>query len=508
MSKFTLALLLVATAGEAIAAAARVDFAYGNVTVSGLDGRERPLVRGAELDNGDTVRTADGRAQLRFSDGAYVSLQPNSEFAIRDYRFDGKTDGAERGFFGLAKGAMRTVSGLIGRVNRDRYQITTPTATIGIRGTGGVIQVLNDGSTLIVGTSGIWSLTNPTGTVDVPARTSALAPATPDAPPRQTSQAPQAGPAALPRAADFMQADQRDASGRALTITTATGPDGLPIGISSAPSSSPGTPASEPPTTPPVTPPEPPPPPPPPPPAFTTIPGNDAVFLYGVGVGLSPNFDAGSDAIATFDASGRLVQADAPLPYQSDNGRHAIINPLTGATDFGTSGILTWGRWVGQVTTGSLVTGHSENQGLHYIVGLPSAVLPASGGATYTLAGATQPTYLDGATAPGTFTGSVTANFGATPSVSTLSWQVAMPGGGAVPARTFGIADTTMSVTGSAFSGTTPTTGCVNAPCTTNIAGFIAGPNAEGIGAGFRINDNTTAAGGSAVTGVAAFKKQ
>jgi hypothetical protein len=52
-----------------------------------------------------------GRAQLRFTDGAYVSLQPQSEFAIRDYRFDGKTDGTERGFFGLLKGAMRTVSG-------------------------------------------------------------------------------------------------------------------------------------------------------------------------------------------------------------------------------------------------------------------------------------------------------------------------------------------------------------------------------------------------------------
>jgi len=84
MSKVTLAMLLVLAAGEAAAAAARVDFAYGNVTVSGPDGREQALVRDAELDNGDTVRTAEGRAQLRFQDGAYVSLQPNSEFAIRD----------------------------------------------------------------------------------------------------------------------------------------------------------------------------------------------------------------------------------------------------------------------------------------------------------------------------------------------------------------------------------------------------------------------------------------
>ena len=73
MSKFTLAMLLALAVGEALAAAARVDFVYGVVTVAALDGREQPLLRGAELNSGDTVRTAEGRAQLRFSDGAYVS---------------------------------------------------------------------------------------------------------------------------------------------------------------------------------------------------------------------------------------------------------------------------------------------------------------------------------------------------------------------------------------------------------------------------------------------------
>src|SRR4051812_25627512 len=158
-----LALISTAFAGEAGAAAAgRIEFTIGGATVSGSNGQQRPLAKGLELDKGDTVHTGqDGRAQIRFSDGAYVSLQPNTEFAIRDYNFEGKTDGSERGLFGLAKGAMRTVTGLIGRVNRKQYAIVTPTATIGIRGTGGRIEVLNDGSTLINGTSGIWTLSNP-----------------------------------------------------------------------------------------------------------------------------------------------------------------------------------------------------------------------------------------------------------------------------------------------------------------------------------------------------------
>src|SRR5258708_16716265 len=212
-----LALVSVAFAGEAGAVAGRVDFTIGGTTVSGVDGQRRPLAKGAELDKGDTVRTdAEGRAQIRFSDGSYVSLQPNTEFAIKDYNFEGKTDGTERGFFGLEKGAMRTVTGLIGRVTRNRYQIATPTATVGIRGTGGQIEVLLDGSTLVSGTSGIWTLSNPAGTLDIPAGVSGKAPASPNQPPQHTSQGPSTGPAQPPTPpTTYVQGNQTTARGRA-----------------------------------------------------------------------------------------------------------------------------------------------------------------------------------------------------------------------------------------------------------------------------------------------------
>src|SRR4051812_15262661 len=105
-----LTLISAAFSGEAGAAAGRVDFATSGVTVAGRDGQARPLSRGAELDSGDTIRTTnEGRAQIRFNDGSYVSLQPNTDFAINEYKFEGKDD--DRGFFGLVKGAMRTVTG-------------------------------------------------------------------------------------------------------------------------------------------------------------------------------------------------------------------------------------------------------------------------------------------------------------------------------------------------------------------------------------------------------------
>ena len=38
------------------------------------------------------------------------------------------------------------------------FTVKTGRATIGIRGTGGLIQVFDDGRTLLIGTSGVWTL--------------------------------------------------------------------------------------------------------------------------------------------------------------------------------------------------------------------------------------------------------------------------------------------------------------------------------------------------------------
>jgi len=466
VQKYAVAMLLAMAAGDGVAAAARVDFVYGVVTVAGLDGQEQPLLRGAELNSGDTVRTAEGRAQLRFSDGAYVSLQPQSEFAIRDYRFDGKTDGSERGFFGLLKGAMRTVSGLVGRVNRDNFQVTTPTATIGIRGTGGVIQVRDDGSTLIVGTSGIWSLTNPAGSIDVPAGVSALAPSTPDLPPQRTSQSPQAGPAPLILPVAYMQGEQRDANGNLTTITKATTAVAPPSEV-----------------LPPTQPVQPPPP--------TLVPNLAAAFIYGIGnpAALTLDTDTGGTT-GTFNASGQLVRADigGSLYTLEPGGTHA---------DFGTDGILTWGRWIGPVTLPGGSETYNVNQGFHYVVGLPTAVLPTNGVvANYVLSGASRPTYLDGSTAPGTFGGSLSVTFGPQANI-TGTFQAAMPD------RTFNWTAAGSTSSSSFLLATQTSSGCVGT-CDIQTAGFFAGASAERVGLGYSVNDPGT---GKAALGAAAFRK-
>jgi hypothetical protein len=116
--------------------AALVEFAIGSVSAVDGAGGVRPLAKGTEIQSGDTVDTGEsGRVQLRFSDGAYISLQPGSQFRIDEYNYTGKSDSSERGFFSLLKGGLRTITGLIGRTNRRNYQVRVPVATIGIRGT-------------------------------------------------------------------------------------------------------------------------------------------------------------------------------------------------------------------------------------------------------------------------------------------------------------------------------------------------------------------------------------
>jgi len=135
----SLAVCVVGTLGFASAAqaatAALVEFAIGNPSAIDAAGSSRALAKGAAVQAGDTIDTGTGRVQLRFSDGAYVSLQPGSQFRIDEYNYNGKNDETERGFFSLIKGGLRTITGLVGRSNRRNYQVRVPVATIGIRGT-------------------------------------------------------------------------------------------------------------------------------------------------------------------------------------------------------------------------------------------------------------------------------------------------------------------------------------------------------------------------------------
>jgi hypothetical protein len=96
---------------------------------------------------GTTVTTGPGaQTIIRFDDGHTVVLNENTEFRVNEYRFDkGWPDNPQSDniVIQLLKGAMRSVSGLIGSRNRNAFALLAPQATIGIRGTDFMIALVN-----------------------------------------------------------------------------------------------------------------------------------------------------------------------------------------------------------------------------------------------------------------------------------------------------------------------------------------------------------------------------
>lgn len=87
------------------AAAGKVYFAFSEVSAENTAGETRKLKRGHELEPGDTIITERGHAQLRFTDGSFVSLQPRTSFKLEEYNYDNEGDGSERSSFSLFRAA-------------------------------------------------------------------------------------------------------------------------------------------------------------------------------------------------------------------------------------------------------------------------------------------------------------------------------------------------------------------------------------------------------------------
>lgn len=113
----------------------RVLMAVGEVSAD-RSGAAVPLTVGSNIENKDVIRVgADSNAQIRFTDEGIVALRAKTVFRVDNYNFAGKEDAFSQAAFSLVRGGFRTVTGLIGRGQRDRYSVKAPIATVGIRGT-------------------------------------------------------------------------------------------------------------------------------------------------------------------------------------------------------------------------------------------------------------------------------------------------------------------------------------------------------------------------------------
>jgi hypothetical protein len=154
--------LVASTAGGAWAATDIGTATAITTTVTGaLDSQSMVLKSGDEIFADQTVTTdAAGVGQFEFRDKTKLAIGPGSTVILDDFIYDPKGYGSKV-VLDLTRGSFRFITG---KANHDAYEIKTPTATIGVRGTA---------FDLYIGDTGELAVAMINGAVEVCPRTAA-----------------------------------------------------------------------------------------------------------------------------------------------------------------------------------------------------------------------------------------------------------------------------------------------------------------------------------------------
>ncbi|SFU28971.1 FecR family protein [Polaromonas sp. YR568] len=345
-------------------------FIAGDVNVRRADGGTAPLVKGKDIESGQAILTgASGRAQVRFTDGGLVSLQPNTEFKVANYvdKADPKED---RFLVDLLRGSMRAITGLIGKRNRENYKVTTTTATIGIRGSGFNVGYNPDGSLGVTTELDGIEVCNAGGCVGLTAGESVRVVNNTDAPVRTNVRANVPTP---PAQTDRVEIEKVDDKGKPVVVETkteTTPPHPTPTGEN-------GT--------------------------FTNLTAVAHYHLPPVTSDPNGNFAGPAPSASVVLSGSKATEFEA-------GGYTFKPTVNTAAGSFGsmaTNDFIGWGNWASATKNG--VTNVAE---LHYLIGQATPVLPTTVGvASYSLVGGSNPTSYTGASGTLLGTSSLSVNF-------------------------------------------------------------------------------------------------
>ncbi len=448
------------------ASAGRVEFATPGVNAVGTDGKARPLTKGAEIQQGETVDTGAGRAQVRFTDGGYVSLQPQTQFRLDTYGYDKDDPKKNSIVMNLLKGGLRSITGLIGKTNREGYKLQTATATVGIRGTEFSITGFPDGSILFHVADGAIDVTNRSGSSTLNGGQSATV-RNADSTPTKTDEKPFLPPVVTVAQTQIAPPNNpvQDSQTIVQPILTGTFQGQWRTAALSAPINQLDS-----------------------PPYSATDAG------YG-----GPKF--------TLSPSGHLTS----YGYASTYSNRTVSLGGGAAQSYGNDGVMAWGRWTGTVNDSSAGEGgtytYGPNNPLHYVVGLPVTNLPTSGSATYSMYSGTAPSCNVGVGACGAISvgSTINVNFG----VNTGSYDLRIANT-AGNVNISGNGSLSFSGGGVNFYGYSSMTGAgINGSGNSSINGFLAGPAASHAGAVYQVNYTTSGYAGqyTNITGAAVYKR-
>lgn len=173
-----LALALPVIAHAQPRVAGKVELAEGITRVESPGKPARRPAVGEQVHEGDAIQTAlKAELHLRMADGASIIVRENTKMKITAYVADGGSN--DRSLLDLTEGALRAITGWIGKYNRANYAVRTPLVTIGVRGTD------HEPTHLVAGdprgkpgsydkvNAGLAVMSTPQGSVEIPANKAA-----------------------------------------------------------------------------------------------------------------------------------------------------------------------------------------------------------------------------------------------------------------------------------------------------------------------------------------------
>lgn len=105
----------------------------GDVKVSGSGGAAVVAKVGTKVNQGDQIITGlDSRAKIVMSDRNIINISPNTKVVIEEYINDAKSKNVK---LGLLEGKIRTNVEQKYDNDKNKFEIRTPTAVAGVRGT-------------------------------------------------------------------------------------------------------------------------------------------------------------------------------------------------------------------------------------------------------------------------------------------------------------------------------------------------------------------------------------
>ena len=142
---WALALLLSAAPLVHAQDAGSVERVSGTVSIANAANETRVARSGEAIRSGETITTQPGgEVMLKMKDDSVMMLRQNTQLKLTEFRYENKpTDSM---FASLVKGAVRSVSGLLGKSRPANVKFATSTATVGIRGTDFEIAIIPEGS--------------------------------------------------------------------------------------------------------------------------------------------------------------------------------------------------------------------------------------------------------------------------------------------------------------------------------------------------------------------------